>query len=60
VRRSLKGLLQEARVPAEERAGLPLIFRGDTLVAVADLFLDASVRAGATARRRGRIHHQRP
>ena len=56
VRRSLKGLLQEARVPAEERAGLPLLFRGDTLVAVADLFVDASVRAGAGTRRRGRIH----
>jgi tRNA(Ile)-lysidine synthase len=57
VRRSLKGLLQEARVPAQERAGLPLIYRGDTLVAVADLFLDASVRAGATTRRRGRLLH---
>ena len=57
VRRSLKGLLQEARVPAEERAHLPLIYRGDTLVAVADLFLDASVRAGATTRRRGRLLH---
>ena len=56
VRRSLKGLLQEARVPAEERAGLPLLFRGDTLVAVADLFVDASVRAGTGTRRRGRIH----
>jgi tRNA(Ile)-lysidine synthase len=57
VRRSLKGLLQEARVPAEERARLPLIFRGDTLVAVADLFLDAGVRAGAATRRRGRLHY---
>jgi tRNA(Ile)-lysidine synthase len=57
VRRSLKGLLQEARVPAEERARLPLVFCGDTLVAVADLFLDASVRAGAATRRRGRFHY---
>ncbi len=60
VRRSLKGLLQEARVPAEERAHLPLIYRGDTLVAVADLFLDASVRAGAGTRRRGRLQHLAP
>jgi tRNA(Ile)-lysidine synthase len=60
VRRSLKGLLQEARVPVEERAGLPLIYRGDTLVAVADLFLDASVRAGAATRRRGRLQYLAP
>ena len=60
VRRSLKGLLQEARVPSEERAKLPLLFRGETLVAVADLFLDASVRAGAAARRRGRLQYLRP
>lgn len=54
-RRSLKGLLQEARVPVEERARLPLIFCGDTLVAVADRWLDASVQAGAATRRRGRL-----
>ena len=54
-RRSLKGLLQEARVPLEERARLPLIFCGDTLVAVADRWLDASVQAGAATRRRGRL-----
>jgi tRNA(Ile)-lysidine synthase len=60
VRRSLKGLLQEARVPAEERARLPLLFRGETLVAVADLFLDTSVRAGSGARRRGRLQYLPP
>lgn len=60
VRRSLKGLLQEARVPAEERVHLPLIYRGEMLVAVADLFLDASVRAGAGTRRRGRLQHLAP
>jgi tRNA(Ile)-lysidine synthase len=54
-RRSLKGLLQEARVPVEERARLPLIYSGATLVAVADLFLDASVQASAATRRRGRL-----
>jgi tRNA(Ile)-lysidine synthase len=60
VRRSLKGLLQEARVPAEERARLPLVFHGETLVAVADLFLDVSVRAGAATRRRGRLRYLPP
>jgi tRNA(Ile)-lysidine synthase len=57
-RRTLKGLLQEARVPLQERARLPLIFCGDTLVAVADLFLDASVQAGAATRRRGRLSYR--
>ncbi len=60
VRRALKGLLQEARVPAEERAGLPLVFRGATLIAVADLFLDASVQAVAGTRRRGRFRYRAP
>lgn len=54
-RRSLKGLLQEARVSLEERARLPLVFSGDTLIAVADRWLDASVQAGAATRRRGRF-----
>jgi tRNA(Ile)-lysidine synthase len=53
VRRALKGLLQEARVPLQERASLPLVFAGKDLLAVADRWLDASVQAGAGARRRG-------
>ena len=55
VRRSLKGLLQEARVPREERARMPLIYAGEQLVAVADRWLDASVQAGRGSMRRGRI-----
>ncbi len=58
VRRTLKGLLQEARVAVEERARLPLIFRGDTLVAVAGLYLDAEVQAGAATRHRGRLSYR--
>ena len=47
-RRTLKSLLQEAHVPVGERARLPLLFAGDTLLAVAD--------CGSTrrSRRRGR------
>ena len=54
-RRALKSLLQEARVPPDERARLPLVFCDDTLVAAGDLWLDARVRAGAGARRRARL-----
>jgi tRNA(Ile)-lysidine synthase len=53
--RSLKGLLQQARVPHAERARLPLLFAGSRLLAVADRWLDASVRAGPHTRRRARL-----
>jgi tRNA(Ile)-lysidine synthase len=45
-RRALKSLLQEARVPVTERAGVPLIFAGEQLVAAADLWLDESIQHG--------------
>jgi tRNA(Ile)-lysidine synthase len=54
-RRALKSLLQEARVPADERGRLPLVYCRGKLVAVADLWLDAAVQADATARRRARL-----
>jgi tRNA(Ile)-lysidine synthase len=54
-RRALKGLLQEARVPVAERARLPLIFAAETLIAVADLWLDESVQASAASRQRARL-----
>jgi len=54
-RRALKGLLQEARIPVEERARLPLLFAGERLLAVADLWLDESVQAAPASRRRGRL-----
>ncbi len=58
-RRALKSLLQEARVPVAERGRLPLLYSttGDSgkLIAVADLLLDATVRATAATSRRGRI-----
>jgi tRNA(Ile)-lysidine synthase len=54
-RRTLKSLLQEARVPVAQRAQLPLVFDGEHLVAAADLWLDESVQARGTSRRRGRL-----
>ncbi len=54
-RRALKRLLQEARVPVAERARLPLVFAAETLIAVADLWLDESVQASPATRRRARL-----
>jgi tRNA(Ile)-lysidine synthase len=57
--RTLKALLQEARVPLTERARLPLLFAGERLLAVADLWNDASVHAHAQSERRARITWRR-
>ncbi len=54
-RRALKTLLQEARVSVVDRARLPLIFAGEALVAVADLWLDESVQASPTVAHRARV-----
>lgn len=43
---TLKHLLQSSRVPPWTRSALPLIFVGDTLAAVADLFVCADFVAG--------------
>jgi tRNA(Ile)-lysidine synthase len=57
--RALKSLLQEAHVPLSERSRLPLVCSGHRLLAVADLWLDESIQAGAGARRRGRLRWRR-
>jgi tRNA(Ile)-lysidine synthase len=57
--RTLKALLQQARVPLAERARVPLLFAGGRLVAVADLWNDASVHAHARSTRRARISWRR-
>jgi tRNA(Ile)-lysidine synthase len=54
-RRALKSLLRESRLSPAQRARLPLVYSGARLVAVADLWLDASVQAGPRARRRARL-----
>ncbi len=46
-RRSLKNLLQEARVPPWQRNRLPLLFGGKTLVYVPGIGIDAAFRAAA-------------
>lgn len=46
-RRSLKNLLQEARVPPWRRAYLPLIYSGKELAAVVDIGVDCQFKARA-------------
>src|SRR4029077_12746354 len=46
-KRSLKNLLQEARMPPWERERLPLIYCADTLVAVPGLGVASGWQAGA-------------
>jgi len=52
---TLKALLQNAKIPASERAHLPLLFAGDRLIAVADRWNDASIAANVKSRRRARL-----
>ena len=54
-RRALKSLLQEAQVPIAERVRLPLVHAAGQLIAAGDLWVDAAVRAGPSARRRARL-----
>lgn len=53
--RTAKFLLQQARVPPASRATIPFIHAADRLLAIGDRWIDASVQAGASTRRRGRI-----
>ena len=50
-RRALKSVLRDAGIPPWERGGLPLVYCGDALAAVAGLGIDAAARARARAAR---------
>jgi tRNA(Ile)-lysidine synthetase-like protein len=54
-RRSLKSLLQESRLPLAQRARIPLIFSGPTLLAAGALWIDESIQATQRTQRRGRL-----
>jgi len=56
---ALKSLLQAAKIPADERARLPLLFAGEQLVCVSDRWIDASIAANVKSRRRARLKHRR-
>jgi tRNA(Ile)-lysidine synthase len=53
--RTLKSLMQAAKMPLDERACVPLLFDGDRLIAAGDRWIDASVSATVKSRRRARL-----
>lgn len=59
-RRTLKSLLQESHLPIGERARLPLVFAGATLLAVGSVWVDESVQCTPGTVHRGRLIHARP
>jgi len=58
-RRALKSLLQEAQLSIAERASLPLLYFGSTLLAAGDRWLDAAIQAAPGAAHRCRLHWRR-
>jgi tRNA(Ile)-lysidine synthase len=59
-RRTLKSLLQESHLPIGERARLPLVFSGATLLAVGSLWVDESIQVTPGAVHRGRLVQRPP
>jgi tRNA(Ile)-lysidine synthase len=53
--RSLKSLLQDSKIPVEERAQMPLLFAKEKLIAAGDRWIDASIAANVKSRRRARL-----
>ena len=58
--RSLKSLLQNEGISLIERQTVPLLFAGEELVAVGDLWVDARWQPGAQTARRMRLIWHRP
>jgi tRNA(Ile)-lysidine synthase len=56
---TLKTLLQTAKIPANERLRLPLLFAGDRLIAVADRWIDVSIAATVKSPQRARLRWTR-
>jgi tRNA(Ile)-lysidine synthase len=56
---TLKSLLQNAKVPVDERANMPLLCAGERLIAVGDRWIDASVAANVKSRARARLKWSR-
>jgi tRNA(Ile)-lysidine synthase len=59
-RRTLKSLLQESHLPIGERARLPLVFSGATLLAAGCLWLDESIQSTPGTAHRARLVHRSP
>jgi tRNA(Ile)-lysidine synthase len=59
-RRTLKSLLQESHLPIGQRARLPLVFSGLTLLAVGGLWVDESIQVTPGSVHRARLIHGEP
>lgn len=57
--KTLKSLLQESKTPLADRATLPLIYANETLIAIADKWLDASIQATSATANRARLRWHR-
>ncbi len=53
--RTLKALLQQARVAPAERERIPLLCAGEQVLAAGDLWVDVAIQGEAATRRRGRL-----
>ncbi len=53
--RTLKSLLQDSKIPVDDRAQIPLLFADEQLIAAGDRWIDASVAATVKSRRRARL-----
>ena len=53
--RTLKSLLQDSKIPVEERAQIPLMFANEQLIAAGDRWIDASISTTVKSRRRARL-----
>jgi tRNA(Ile)-lysidine synthase len=54
-RRTLKSLLQDSKIPVEERSQIPLLFAKERLISAGDRWIDASISATVKSRRRARL-----
>jgi tRNA(Ile)-lysidine synthase len=53
--RTLKSLLQDSKIPVDERAQIPLLFANEQLIAAGDRWIDASISATVKSTRRARL-----
>jgi tRNA(Ile)-lysidine synthase len=53
--RTLKSLLQDSKIPVDERAQIPLLFANEQLIAAGDRWIDASISATVKSPRRARL-----
>jgi len=53
--RTLKSLLQDSKIPVDERGQIPLLFANEQLIAAGDRWIDVAIAATVKSRRRARL-----